>query len=259
MKLSISLLLLVAAAATLQAEPAYALNGRNVLLRFDTNTPGFTDATQIIRGLQPGESLLAIDFRPANGALYGLGSHSRLYTIDPATGQATAIGTGPFTPALEGTEFGFDFNPTVDRIRIVSNTGQNLRVHPDTGAVAAVDGRLNAENLPDFKITGAAYTNSVAGATTTALYVIDAEQRALVLQTPPNDGKLGRVGMMNIDMSEVAGFDISPRTGAAFIATRVRGQAAAALYEVNLTTGMTMQLGIFDRLDQIGGLAIAPR
>jgi hypothetical protein len=65
--------------------------------------------------------------------------------------------------------------------------------------------------------------------------------------------------MMNIDMSEVAGFDISPRTGAAFIATRVRGQAAAALYEVNLITGMTMQLGIFDRLDQIGGLAIAPR
>jgi hypothetical protein len=39
----------------------------------------------------------------------------------------------------------------------------------------------------------------------------------------------------------------------------VRGQAAAALYEVNLITGMTMQLGIFDRLDQIGGLAIAPR
>ena len=173
--------------------------------------------------------------------------------------RATAIGNGPFTPALEGTEFGFDFNPTVDRIRVVSNTGQNLRLHPDTGAVAAVDGRLNAENLPDFKITGAAYTNSVAGATTTALYVIDAEQRALVLQTPPNDGKLGRVGMMNIDMSEVAGFDISPRTGAALIATRVRGQAAAALYEVNLTTGMTMQLGIFDRLDQIGGLAIAPR
>ena len=122
MKLSISLLLLVAAAATLQAEPAYALNGRNVLLRFDTNTPGFTDATQIIRGLQPGESLLAIDFRPANGALYGLGSHSRLYTIDPATGQSTAIGNGPFTPALEGTEFGFDFIFPDTRFHKTKNT-----------------------------------------------------------------------------------------------------------------------------------------
>ena len=259
MKLTISLLFIVISAGALHAEPAYALNGRNMLIRFDTNTPGFTDATQIIRGLQPGESLLAIDFRPANGALYGLGSQSRLYTVDPATGQATAVGNGPFTPALEGSEFGFDFNPTVDRIRVVSNTGQNLRLHPDTGAVAAVDGRLNAENLPDFKIAGAAYTNSVAGATTTVLYGIDAEQRALVMQNPPNDGKLVRVGMMNIDMSEVAGFDISPRTGAAFVATRVRGQAAAALYEVNLTTGATMQLGIFDRLDQIGGLAIPVR
>lgn len=259
MKLTTSLFLIVLATGSLPAEPAYAINGRNLLIRFDTNTPGFTDSTQVIRGLQPGESILAIDFRPANGALYGLGSQSRIYTIDPASGQATAVGNAPFTPALEGSEFGFDFNPTVDRIRVVSNTGQNLRLHPDTGAVAAVDGRLNADNMADFKIVGAAYTNSVAGATTTVLYGIDAEQRALVMQNPPNDGKLVCVGMMNIDMSEVAGFDISPRTGNAFVATRVRGQAAAALYEVNLNTGMTMQLGVFDRLDQIGGLAIPTR
>ena len=93
----------------------------------------------------------------------------------------------------------------------------------------------------------------------TVLYGIDAEQRALVTQAPPNDGKLNRVGMMNIDMSEVAGFDISPTSGVAFIAARVRGSAMAALYEVNLNTGATMQLGVFDRFDQIGGLAIPTR
>jgi len=246
-------------AAGLHAETAYALNGRNMLIRFDTGTPSFTDQTTVIRGLQPGESLLGIDFRPANGTLYGLGSHSRIYSIDPATGLATAIGSGPFTPALEGTEFGFDFNPTVDRIRVVSNTGQNLRLHPDTGAVVAVDGRLNSDTVSDFKIVGAAYTNSVAGATTTLLYGIDAETRALVTQVPPNDGKLVRVGMMGIDMSEVAGFDISPRTGIAYVAARVRGSAASAFYEINLTNGMSMQLGTFDRLDQIGGLAIPGR
>ena len=38
----------------LEAEPAWALNGRNLLVRFDTNTPGFTDETKLIRGLQPG-------------------------------------------------------------------------------------------------------------------------------------------------------------------------------------------------------------
>lgn len=247
------------APAALRAETAYAVNARNILIRFDTNTPGFTDESKLIRGLQPGESILGIDFRPANGMLYGLGSQSRIYVIDTATGVATAMGTTPFSPALEGTEFGFDFNPTVDRIRIVSNTGQNLRAHPDTGAVVAIDGRLNSETVSGYKIAGSAYTNSVAGATTTLLYAIDAESRMLLTQNPPNDGKLNPVGMMNIDMSEVAGFDISPRTGVAYIATRVRGSAMAAFYEVNLNTGMSIQLGVFDGFDQIGGLAIPSR
>ena len=245
--------------AGLRAETAFALNGRNMLIRIDTNTPGFTDASVLIRGLQPGESVLGIDFRPANGMLYGLGSQNRLYRIDTATGMATAVSAAPFATALEGTEFGFDFNPAVDRIRVVSNTGQNLRLHPDTGAIAAVDGRLHSDSPAEFKIVGAAYTNSVAGATSTVLFGIDAESRALVTQNPPNDGKLNRVGMMSIDMSEVAGFDSSPRSGIGYIAARVRGTAMSALYEVNLTTGATLQLGVFDGLDQIGGFAIPAR
>lgn len=245
--------------AALRAEPAYALNGRNQLVRFDTRTPFFVDETRAIRGLAPGEALLGIDFRPANNRLYGLGSTSRLYTIDLMTGVATAVGGGPFTPALEGTEFGFDFNPTVDRIRIVSNTGQNLRAHPDTGAVVAVDGRLKSETISGFRISGAAYTNSVAGATSTTLYGIDAELRMLVTQIPPNDGVLNPVGMMETDMSEVSGFDISPVSGMAYLAARVRGQAVSAFYEVDLTTGRTRQMGTFETLDQIGGLAIPGR
>ncbi|MBL8238821.1 MAG: DUF4394 domain-containing protein [Bryobacterales bacterium] len=244
---------------SVHAETAYAINGRQLLVRFDTNTPAFTDDSKIIRGLQPGESILGIDFRPANGTLYGLGSHNRLYTIDVSTGIASPVGSAPFATPLQGTEFGFDFNPTVDRIRVVSNTGQNLRLHPDTGAVAAVDGPLNSDSMAPYRIVGAAYTNSVAGATTTVLYGIDAELRALVTQNPPNDGKLNPVGMMNIDMSEVAGFDISPRSGVAFVVARVRGSAMAALWEVNLSTGATMQLGTFDRLDQVGALAIPGR
>jgi len=76
---------------------------------------------------------------------------------------------------------------------------------------------------------------------------------------PPNDGKLDPVGMLRIDLSEVARFDISPTTGTAYIATRVRDTAMSALYEVNLNTGATAQLGVFDRLDQIGSLAIPAR
>jgi len=259
MKLSLAAVAALLFCSSANAETAYALDSRNILIRFDTATPGFTDDTKIIRGLQPGESILGIDFRPANGQLYGLGSTSRLYRIDPATGAASAVGAAAFTPALDGTEFGFDFNPTVDRIRVVSNTGQNLRLHPDTGVVAAVDTKLNSDTMANYRIVGAAYTNSVAGATTTTLYGIDAELRALVTQIPPNDGKLNMVGMMQIDMSEVAGFDISPRTGIAYVAARVRGTASSVFYEVDLATGTARLLGLFDRADQIGGLAIPGR
>ena len=241
-----------------RAETAYALDSRSLLLRFDTNSPGFVESTQVIRGLAPGESILGIDFRPANGTLYGLGSTSRLYVIDVMTGQARAMGS-PFTPALEGSEFGFDFNPTVDRIRVVSNTGQNLRLHPDTGATAAVDLRLNQDGMARPSVVATAYTNSVAGATTTTMYTIDSETRALQTQVPPNDGKQNVVGMMNIDMSELAGFDISPTTGIGFIATRVRGSNASALYQVNLMTAATMLLGVFDRADQVSGIALPAR
>ena len=108
-------------------------------------------------------------------------------------------------------------------------------------------------------VVAAAYTNSVAGATTTTLYTIDAETRALQTQVPPNDGKQNVVGMMNIDMSELAGFDISPTTGMAFVATRVRGSNASALYQVNLVNATVIILGVFDQADQVSGIALPAR
>ena len=111
--------------------------------------------------------------------------------------MATALGAGPFTPSLSGSAFGFDFNPTVDRIRIVSDTGQNLRANPDTGAVVSVDGSLRyaptdvaAGRDPD--VVGAAYTNPDNDpATGTTLFDLDAGPDALVVQAPPNDGVAG--------------------------------------------------------------------
>lgn len=247
------------APAPLAAETAYALDSRCLLLKFDTNSPGFIESTQVIRGLAPGERLLGIDFRPANGVLYGLSSASRLYTIDAATALARPVGDRAFTPALEGSEFGFDFNPTVDRIRIVSNTGQNLRAHPDTGAIVAVDLPLNIAGDSRPAVVAAAYTNSVPGATSTTLYSIDAETRDLQTQIPPNDGRQNRVGMLNIDLSDLAGFDISPTTGMAYVAARVRGANASVLYQVNLMNASALLLGIFDRADQISGLALPNR
>ena len=155
--------------STANAATLYGVSTANQLVRFDSATPGTVTTVGTISGLQAGENVLAIDFRPANGQLYGLGSSSRLYTINTVNAAGMAVGAaGAFT--LTGTDFGFDFNPTVDRIRVVSNTGQNLRLNPDTGAIAATDTPLNP-GTPT--VSAAAYTNNFSGATTTTLYVID--------------------------------------------------------------------------------------
>src|SRR4051812_1557160 len=60
----------------------FVITPANTLLRFDSTAPGTILSTIAVSGLQVGETLEGIDFRPANGQLYGLGSTSRLYSID---------------------------------------------------------------------------------------------------------------------------------------------------------------------------------
>src|SRR5207249_1823786 len=92
------------------------------LAQFDTGATGVVTSVPIT-GLQAGETIVGLDVRPATQQIYGVGSTSRLYTLDPLTGAATQVGTaGAFT--LNGTAFGVDFNPVPDRIRVVSNTEQ---------------------------------------------------------------------------------------------------------------------------------------
>ncbi|MDX2267689.1 MAG: DUF4394 domain-containing protein [Bryobacter sp.] len=252
--------MLALAPAAARAERAWAVDNKTVLVGFDTDRPMFLTDVLLVTGLRPGEQILGIDFRPATGKMYALGSTSRLYTLDLFTGAATVVGDGEaFTPALDGTEFGFDFNPTVDRIRIVSNTGQNLRAHPETGRVVAVDGALKYEDGSAPNVTAAAYTNSFAGATTTTLYNIDATKKALVTQAPPNDGVLGMIRpLVNMDFSQIAGFDISPVTNRGYLVMRETGSQRSMLYEIHFTTGDHNPLGVVDFFEQLGALAIEP-
>lgn len=209
---------------------AYAISGNNELVIFNPLNP--SPVTKPITGLLAGESLLGMDFRPVNGQLYALGSSSRLYTINASSGAAAVVGSSPFSTLLSGTDFGFDFNPTVDRIRLVSNTGQNLRLHPDNGTVAAVDGILSPGTPA---ITGAAYTNNFAGATTTVLYDIDTQTSRLYKQDPPNNGTLVDVGPLGVTATAGNGFDIGSTSGIAYALLTVGG--TTKVYTINLTTG----------------------
>ncbi|MDQ1089522.1 MULTISPECIES: DUF4394 domain-containing protein [unclassified Siphonobacter] len=215
---------------------AYSIDAvTNELLIFDpANASAVT--TKAITGLQTGERVLGIDFRPATGQLYALGSNSRIYVINTSSGAAAPVGSGALSVALQGTDFGFDFNPVADRIRIISNTGQNLRVEPST-LVATVDGTINP-GTPS--VTASAYTNNYAGATATTLYNFDTNTDILYRQVPPNDGTLVPVGPSGVDALGNNGFDIGGTTGMAYAILQSGG--STLLYKVDLTTGKATQV-----------------
>jgi hypothetical protein len=211
----------------------YALQQDNKLLSFNAQSGMFINATTSITGMEAGDTMLAIDYRPATGQLYGVSSGSRVYVINPVTAVARAVNKTPFTPAIDGSAIGIDFNPTVDRIRLVTSNGQNLRINPETGLVAATDAVING--AAGAKISSVAYTENKAGATTTILYDIDAVTKKLYKQDPPNDGKLVEVGGLGVEATEVTDFDISPDGKAAIAPITVNGKQG--MYLLDLTNG----------------------
>ena len=240
----------------------YALTSSNEIVNYRSGNPLVEISSFTISGLAAGEKMLAMDFRPANGMLYGVSNSSKIYTINLSTGMATAV-SGAFTPMINGEQVGFDFNPTVDRIRLVTNTGQNLRLNPITGSVAAIDGTINPANTD---VTAVAYTNSFAGATTTTLYDIDVSTDQLYIQTPPNNGTLSVVGSLGVEALGEAGFDIAPDNSIAIAALYGRGLDEGQMeetngnkyrfYYINLATGEAKNAGKTDKI--IIGLAISP-
>ena len=217
----------------------FVLTVSNKLLSFDRATPATIRTTATVTGLQAGENLLGIDYRPADGQLYGVGSTGRIYTLNGATGAATLKSTltadsadtsAPFT-ALAGTDFGVDFNPAADRLRIVGNTGQSLRVNVDTGATTT-DGSING-GAANTVVSAAAYTNSFAGTAGTTLFVVDAANGTLYTQNPPNNGTLASPVPLGVTATSVAGFDIDARTNTGYAVMTVGG--ARNLYTINLS------------------------
>lgn len=241
-------LLLAAPAA---AQSLLALTTDNRLVPMRAGSPLLLGPATAITGLQTGESLVGIDFRPANGRLYGLTDQSRLVTIDPVSGAVTAVGAQLATP-LAGTEFGFDFNPTVDRIRVVGNTGQNLRLHPDTGALAGTDTPLSYASGAAPRVLAAAYTYNNVDPKITTMYVIDAANATLALAgsregeqpvVSPNTGRLTTVGPLNVGPFDTASFDIHVLSNQAFVVLGGR-DGASRWVQVDLATGQGKVIGM---------------
>lgn len=230
---------LAAPAASQAAEQFAGVTAENRLVFFRSDSPGNFQFQVPINGLAAGERIVGIDVRPANDRIYALGSSSRLYVLNGTTGAATAVGD-PFASTLNGSSFAFDFNPSVDRIRVTSDTDQNLRLNPDTGATAATDPNLayaagdpGAGSNPT--VGAAMYTPAAFGAPTT-LFDIDSARDVLVTQDPANNGTLNTRGALGVDVQEPTSGDVAS-DGTAYAALRRQGQANPELFNVNLATG----------------------
>ncbi len=220
-----------------------SLEGQGLYV-FDTANSWY-GSSFYLSGIGAGEKLIAIDARPATGQVYALSSGSSIYTINLGTGVASKVGTG-FTTLLTGTHYGFDFNPTIDRIRIVGNNGQNIVANPTNGnanvatTVPVFYGAGDPNNGATPNVVHHAYDNNFSGALTSQLRAIDVDLNILVTQAN-NAGTLGTVGPLGFDAKRNGGFDVDA-AGVAWYAN-ADGLTSSSLYTINLATGAGTLVG----------------
>jgi hypothetical protein len=225
----------------------YATDDAGNLLAFRANNPRRV-SKMTITGLPMGVSLRGIDFRPATGDLYALGSDKVVYRVNVVT--AIAVAEGPafetMPTALNGQSLGFDFNPTVDKIRVTSDADDNIRLNPDEGTLLSTDTKLTPA---DVTVVGSAYTMSSFTAfatrpTATELYALDVAPSPdkLWIQRPANAGTLINPVSLDFDLGPEAGFDIAGRPDVGYVAGTRSGRNGAELWRVDLASGDTRSL-----------------
>lgn len=243
----------VARGVTLPNSRVYALTSDNALYILK---PG---ATQYVRGgrvdVSDGGNLVGIDFRPADGQLYGLTDRGGLYTIDLSSryfGASTKVST--VNPRFTGG-FGalVDFNPVLNALRITGSNDQNIAVvngtaNLNTTAVQTkftyAQGDVNFGKDPE--IVGGAYNNNFNGATSTLFYLVDHDLDTLVTISNKNatgssntgSGLLQTVGSFvdefgnALNMSPTTDFDIyTDSNGTNFLV----GQTTRLLFSIDLS------------------------
>ncbi|WP_210574319.1 DUF4394 domain-containing protein [Streptomyces sp. GESEQ-4] len=244
---------------------AIGLTADQRLVSFRTDRPDRVLPLGKVHGLQGDTKLVGIDYRVQNGKLYGVGDRGGVYTVREIGAKAKKV--SQLSVALQGGSYGVDFNPAANRLRVISDTGQNLRHNIDDPAGApaagttAVDGTLTNPPVPPATagataqgVTGAAYTNNDLSQTTaTTLFDVDTAGDQVSIQSPANAGNLAPTGKLGVDAGPSAGFDIytSTRSGSntAYGVLSVGG--AQRLYRVDLLNGSVTRAGTFD-----GGRAV---
>lgn len=253
-------------------ETLWLVDQAHQLIKVKVATPDKIIEQKPLAGLAKDELLLGIDYRVAYGVLFALSDKGQLYTVDTSTGQLTAAGPQLAAGTLEKGQYGFDFNPVADRIRVVNEYGHNLRLHPETAALASADPELNyAEHDSNYgkkpAVVAAAYTYNQQDSTLTTNYAIDKTTGALVTQgskegvipaVSPNTGLLFTVAKLELAPLDQVSFDISDLNNLSFIAVTTKAEPVSTLYQLDLQTGKNQKLGILVDGRSLIGMAIEP-
>ncbi|QNP75357.1 DUF4394 domain-containing protein [Streptomyces roseirectus] len=246
-----------AAPAATPSLRAFGITGDGTLMAtFTTDRPQVLDWVRAVIGLSGDTRLVGVDHRVSNGLLYGLGDKGGIYTIKtpPATTDAVVTKVSQLQIALYGTTFDIDFNPAADRLRVLSNNGQNLRHNLNDNTTVA-DSPLNIPpaTTAALGVTAAAYTNNdLVGSTGTTLVDVDTLNDQIVIQSPPNAGNLVPTGLLGFDANLDAGMDIFSSTtngkttaNAAFASLTPYGNSTPTFYSVDILTGSPTPIGQF--------------
>ncbi len=250
-------LTLTLGAGAAHAQTAIGVTSQGSLITWDVSNPGAIQSGVALQGLGVNERLVGIDVRPATGELYALGSFSNLYRVDISSGMATLV--GGFSNTLNGSSFGFDFNPTIDRIRVVSDAGQNLVLNPNDGSSTLATplfyqpGDINAGMTPN--VVASAYDNNFDGATTSQLYGLDTGLNVLVKQAN-SFGNLETVGSVGVDLTDAASFDIF--NGVAYATVLDAALSQSTFWTIDLMTGEATMIGQIGGGSLVTSMAIIP-
>ncbi len=234
---------------------AYSLaNNGATLVKYHVDTP-FKSTTIDLSG--DVTSLSALDFRPATGELFGYDDATDSYVKVNTTSGSVTSASGDSVTATNTTSLDMDWNPTIDRLRTVTETDQNIVYNPDSGE--ASDGSTTSlfyaegdmQQGVDPSIVANAYTNSVANAQTTQQYALDHASNTLVT-LDNNAGTLSTIGMLTtkdgiLDFNANAGLDVvTDASGNNIAYASLTSDNATALYTLDLNTASATMVGIVE-------------
>ncbi len=217
------------------ADSIYGVTAKK-LVRFSSADPSTPE--RVVTIALGDESMVAIDVRPRDGRIFGLTNLNHFISINPDTGAYTNIGF----PSPQAGAMHVDFNPVVDRLRVVSDANKNYRLNPDGAAVTQ-----DSDLTPAGAMAGIAYDRNFAGTPLTTLFGIDSGTDSLVRiggedGTPsPNGGTVTTLGALGVNTGATVGFDISPNDGQAYASLPVAG--VTGLFTVDLNTGAATRVG----------------